>query len=176
MTSDGNDEDTERGIVYSADHNPAVDGDGVTKVSMGTGSGTFSNTVYTFDTSATYYVRAYAANDAGTVYGAEIELNTLASADITLGSAALTGCTYYYPNASVSGDSIRTILISFSDNVTNGDSIILPPAPEGFTVSSSSASNNYTKRINLDAGRSGKRCSGLYTRYRVYNRKRDAIG
>ena len=258
VTSDGNDEDTERGIVYSAGHDPAVGGDGVTKVSMGTGSGTFSATVNTFGASATYYVRAYAANDAGTVYGSEIELNTLsdnaeltsvclqtdnapsggdgtskanaiswaiavdqskdklgrsdivvagnasfrlfsdsnysaevtgagtiplssgsdttayilvsaqdtaivkyyavslsraaAAADITLGSAALTGDKYYYPNASVSGDNIRTILISFSDNVTDGDSIVLPSAPEGFTVSSSSASNDYTKRINLDAG------------------------
>ena len=74
MTNDGNDSNTERGIVYSADHNPAVGGVGVTKVSMGTGSGTFSATVNTFGASATYYVRAYAANDAGTVYGSEIEI------------------------------------------------------------------------------------------------------
>ena len=255
MTNDGNDSNTERGIVYSADHNPAVGGVGVTKVSMGTGSGTFSATVNTFGASATYYVRAYAANDAGTVYGSEIEINTLsdnteltsvclqtdsapsggdgaskasaiswavavdqskaelgrsdiavadnasfrlfsdsdytvevtgtdtipltagsdtiayilvsaqdtaivryyavslsraaAAVDITLGSAAINGDKYYYPNAAVSGDNIRTILISFSDNVTDGDSIVLPSTPEGFTVSSSSASNDYTKRVNL---------------------------
>ncbi len=71
---------------------------------------------------------------------------------ITLGSPMLTSNTYYYPNAAVVGDSIRTILISFSDSVTGGDEIVLPSTPAGFTVSASSASNKYTKRINLNAG------------------------
>ncbi len=72
---------------------------------------------------------------------------------INLGSSSLIDNKYYYSNAVVSGDNIRTILISFSDNVTSGDKINLPEStPGGFTVSSSSLGNNYTKRINLDAG------------------------
>ena len=98
ITNDGNDSNTERGIVYSADHNPAVGGVGVTKVSMGTGSGTFSATVNTFDASATYYVRAYAANDAGTVYGSEIEVNTLSD------NAGLTSVCLQTDNAPSGGD------------------------------------------------------------------------
>ncbi len=70
---------------------------------------------------------------------------------IALGSASLSTGIYYYDNATVTGDSIRTILISFSGSVTTGDKITLP-ASAGFTVSASSASNNYTKRINLNAG------------------------
>lgn len=81
--------------------------------------------------------------------------NTSASENpsINLGSSVLIDNKYYYSNAVVSGDNIRTILISFSDNVTSGDKIILPQTtPSGFTVSSSSLNNDYTKRINLNAG------------------------
>ncbi len=88
VTNDGNDSNIERGIVYSADHDPAIDGVGVTKVSMGTGTGAFSGTIDTLSASATYYVRAYAANNAGIVYGSEIELNTL-SDDAGLTSVCL---------------------------------------------------------------------------------------
>lgn len=71
---------------------------------------------------------------------------------ISLGSAVVSGNTYYYSNASVTGDNIRTILISFSESVTAGDKIILPAVtPAGFTISASSSSNDYTKRINLSA-------------------------
>ncbi len=100
VTNSGNDEDTERGIVYSANHNPAVGGDGVTKVSMGTGSGTFSATVNALNASTTYYVRAYAANDAGTVYGSEIELSTLSD------NAGLTSVCLQTDNAPSGGDGI----------------------------------------------------------------------
>ncbi len=72
---------------------------------------------------------------------------------ITLGSATLSSDKYYYDNATVTGNDIRTILISFSDSVITGDKITLPTStPAGFTVSTSSASNSYTKRINLNAG------------------------
>lgn len=60
---------------------------------------------------------------------------------------------YYYENATVTGTGIQTVFIGFSDNVTTGDAITLPDtAPTGFTVSASSATNPYTKRINLAAG------------------------
>ena len=71
---------------------------------------------------------------------------------ITLGSASLSGGKFYYDNAWVFGQNIRTILISFSDSVKAGDAIVLPATPAGFTVSASSAGNNYTKRINLIEG------------------------
>ncbi len=69
---------------------------------------------------------------------------------IDLGTATLTAGIYNYPDAVVSGEGIRTILISFSQNVTSGDRIVLPASPTGFTVSASS--NDYAKRINLDSG------------------------
>ena len=72
---------------------------------------------------------------------------------ITLGSESFSNGKYYYSGAAVTGDNIRTILIGFSSDVTTGDKIVLPTStPAGFAVSASSASNNYTKRINLNDG------------------------
>ena len=69
---------------------------------------------------------------------------------ISLGSSSLASGKYSYPNATISGENIRTILISFSDSVTSGDAIILPSTtPSGFSVSQTSSSNAYAKRINL---------------------------
>jgi uncharacterized repeat protein (TIGR02543 family) len=62
---------------------------------------------------------------------------------------------YYFDSAAVGGNSIQTILISFSSGVASGDAINLPAAPGGFTVSSTSASNSYTKRINIDTATTG---------------------
>lgn len=158
VTSDGGDTVTGRGVVYSStDNTPTIGESGVTQVANGSGTGSFSESIGSLTPSTRYYVCAYATNSAGTSYGSVMEFTTSAppaeEPHIALGSPMLTGETYYYPNASVSGENIRTILISFSDSVTEGDEIILPATtPEGFTVSASSASNDYTKRINLDAG------------------------
>ena len=74
---------------------------------------------------------------------------------LTLGVATATGSTYYYNNATVTGSGIKTILLSFSESVKDGDTITLPTGtdvPDGFVVSDTSESNNYTKRINIAAG------------------------
>lgn len=72
--------------------------------------------------------------------------------DVQLGAAVFSGGKYFYSSAEVSGSGIKTILISFSGSVTAGDRIVLPAATTGFTVSGSSAGNDYAKRINLDDG------------------------
>ena len=75
---------------------------------------------------------------------------SVSSPAVSLGSATLSSDgKYYYENATVTGDNIRTMLLSFSGNVTSGDAITLPAAA-GFTVSGTS--NAYTKRINISDG------------------------
>lgn len=69
---------------------------------------------------------------------------------VATGSATYTAGKLYFSNLTLSGDGIRTILISFSDNVATGDSIILPSPPTGFAVSDNS--NPYNKRINVSVG------------------------
>ncbi|MDR1973403.1 MAG: DUF1566 domain-containing protein [Bacteroidales bacterium] len=62
---------TERGFVYGVTHNPTVDDD-TKKTVSGSGTGAFSSNVTGIDEGNIYYVRAYATNSKGTVYGAQI--------------------------------------------------------------------------------------------------------
>ncbi|MCM1555826.1 MAG: carboxypeptidase regulatory-like domain-containing protein [Bacteroides sp.] len=61
---------TERGFVYATVHNPSVD-DGKLEVS-GTGKGQYSSNVSNLEEGKVYYVRAYAINGKGIVYGNEV--------------------------------------------------------------------------------------------------------
>jgi hypothetical protein len=74
VTSDGNATVTERGVVFSTNANPTTLD---TKVINGTGIGTFSSAISGLTPNTTYYVRTYATNSMGTVYGSEISLKTL---------------------------------------------------------------------------------------------------
>ena len=83
-------------------------------------------------------------------------MNMTASAaggpSINMGTATFSDAdqAMYYSNLTVSGDLIRTIMISFSEITTSGDAIILPAVSAGFEVSPSSS--NYVKRINVGPG------------------------
>jgi uncharacterized protein (TIGR02145 family) len=65
---------TARGVVWSTSTNPTVDL--TTKTSNGTGGGAFSSTIAGLTPCTTYYVRAYATNPAGTVYGNQLSFTT----------------------------------------------------------------------------------------------------
>jgi hypothetical protein len=77
--SDGGSTITERGFVYGTSINPAIGGVGVTKVTVGSGTGTFSTTLNGLAASTVYHVKAYAANGEGTSYGADITFTTLST-------------------------------------------------------------------------------------------------
>ena len=64
---------TERGFVYSTTRNPSVE-DASKKIVIGSGTGNFSINIMDLTEGTTYYVRAYAINMKGTVYGIEVAL------------------------------------------------------------------------------------------------------
>ena len=77
VTDDGGVEVTARGVVWSIAEEPDIDGnDGITE--DGNGSGEFTSELTGLLPATTYYVRAYATNSAGTVYGNQVEFTTLA--------------------------------------------------------------------------------------------------
>lgn len=78
----------DKGIVWSTSSNPTIDSS--TKKSFGEGATQFSGSVSGLEKATTYYLRTYATNSAGTVYGNEISFTTL-DIDITTGLVA------YYP-------------------------------------------------------------------------------
>lgn len=73
VLSDGNSTVFERGICYNTNQHPTLDN---YKVQMGSGTGTFSDTLTGLIPCTTYYARAYAINSQGTAYGVEISFIT----------------------------------------------------------------------------------------------------
>lgn len=65
---------TARGICWDTNENPTIEGN---FTSEGSGLGTFVSNLTGLSNNTTYYIRAYATNNAGTIYGEEISFITL---------------------------------------------------------------------------------------------------
>jgi hypothetical protein len=74
VTSDGGTNVTERGVVYSTSQNPTTAN---SKVTSGSGTGSFTYSLTNLLEGTTYYVRAYATNEKGTAYGNQVVFTTL---------------------------------------------------------------------------------------------------
>lgn len=79
-----------RGVVYATTTNPAVGGTGVTNLSGGTGTGAYTANATGLTTGITYYARAYATNNAGTVYGSQVSFTTTPANDLCADAVTLT--------------------------------------------------------------------------------------
>ena len=92
VTADGGASVTERGVVYNTTGTPTT---ADTKVSIGTGTGSFSQSITGLTGGTQYYVRAYAINAEGTSYGAEETFTTTPSPITTTFSGDLDGMTVF---------------------------------------------------------------------------------
>ena len=77
VTADGGASITERGFVYSTSSNPTTSDN---KVIVGSGTGTFAQSVTGLTLNTTYYVKAYAINSEGTSYGSVEQFTTVNNA------------------------------------------------------------------------------------------------
>ncbi len=75
ISTDGGSPITERGICWGTTTNPTT---ATNKLAIGTGTGTFSNTITGLLPGTLYYFRAYAINTQGTAYGNEVTATTTA--------------------------------------------------------------------------------------------------
>jgi len=76
-----------RGVCWSTATGPSVDLP--TKTNNGSGTGSFTSSVTGLAPNTTYYIRAYASNEAGTAYGNQITATTLpANASLTTSQAS----------------------------------------------------------------------------------------
>ena len=74
VTEDGGAEVTERGVCWSTEGNPTILD---FRTVDGTGVGSYTSSLSDLAPQTTYYVRAYATNEAGTAYGEEKSFTTL---------------------------------------------------------------------------------------------------
>lgn len=73
VTNDGGAVVTLRGVCWSTNQNPTTDDPHTTN---GSGTGSFTSEMTGLAENTTYYVRAYAVNEAGTAYGNEVSFTT----------------------------------------------------------------------------------------------------
>ncbi|HET6993930.1 MAG TPA: hypothetical protein VFI06_03060 [Chitinophagaceae bacterium] len=92
VTSDGGGTVTSRGVCWSTSPNPTTANN---KTTDGSGTGSFTSSITGLSPSTLYYVRAYAANGAGTAYGNSVSFNTpQAPAQLpTVSTTSITGVT-----------------------------------------------------------------------------------
>ena len=87
VTSDGDGTVSARGIVWNTTGSPTTSD---SKTSNGTGTGAFTSKAIPLNNSTTYYIKAYATNETGTAYGAEIIIITTESSVVTSGGVVVT--------------------------------------------------------------------------------------
>lgn len=100
VVSDGGGNISERGLCWATSVNPTIDDD---KMLSGTGKGTFEQTITGLTPGNTYYIRAYAINEAGTAYGEEHSAETR---NPILATVETTEVTSAFGTTAVSGGNI----------------------------------------------------------------------
>lgn len=101
VTIEGSSEVTARGVVWNTSENPTTDSNlGIT--SNETGSGSFTSSITGLTHATTYYVRAYATNNAGTSYGEQQQFTTLPIAP----SVTTNSITSIFSNKATGGGSV----------------------------------------------------------------------
>jgi len=103
VTDTGGDANVERGIVWATTPNPTTAN---TKVQIGTGVGPFSGLITGLTPASTIYYKAYAKNNTGTTYGAELNFIT--------GAALTAPATIASTNVSCNGGNNGTATIAVS--------------------------------------------------------------
>ena len=103
VTADGNASVTERGVCIATVSNPTTSN---TKITAGSGTGSFTCNLTGLQTNTTYYVRAYATNEVGTAYGEEVTFTT--NKQIVLPSVTTAAITQITETAAVAGGNVTS--------------------------------------------------------------------
>lgn len=139
INTDGGNTITARGVVWNTSINPTIALS--TKTSSGTGTGTINASLTGLTASTVYYVRTYATNANGTVYGNEISFTTTGIIpSLTTTAASSININGFTTGGNISSDggnlvTYRGICWSTSANPTINDNRILSGTGTGtFTI------------------------------------------
>jgi len=148
ITNDGGSTITARGVCWSKSTNPTIAN---SFTSDGVGTGNFSSSLTNLLGNTLYYVRAYATNSTGTIYGDELSFTTLIVDFPTLTTTAISGITLDGANSggTISSDggaeiTARGICWSTSSNPTILDNFTSEGGELGSFSSGITGLNSYT--------------------------------
>ena len=105
VTSDGNGTVTARGICWSTSQNPTINNN---RSIDGTGTGSFTSSMTNLKANTTYYVRAYATNEAGTSYGAQKSFTTLGEVTVTEPTVSTNSVSSITANTAICGGNVTS--------------------------------------------------------------------
>jgi hypothetical protein len=108
VTGSGGSAVTERGFVWSTSPNPTIDLP--TKLAIGSGLGLFEGDINGLSANTTYYARAYAKNNSGVAYGAEIIFQTFSD-----GIFVTTTLNDQMPSPFVCGGVVESSVVSITE-------------------------------------------------------------
>ena len=156
ITSDGNAEITSRGVCYSTKSKPTISN---SKVTSGSGTGTFTCNLTNLSDGTTYYARAYATNKKGTAYGAQISwttkaytrptVSTIEAQNVSYTTATCGGNVTYDGGKSITS---RGICYSTKSNPTIADNKIVSGSGVGsFSCTLTNLSDNTTYYVRAYA-------------------------
>ena len=117
ITSDGGATVTSRGLVWGT-----TTGSSTYSVTSGSGTGTFTSSLTGLSPATTYYVRSFATNSVGTVYGAEVSFTTATTATLssTISSTITSSTAILGGVLSSTGGATTTIGIRYSTDINFG--------------------------------------------------------
>ncbi len=124
VTSEGGATVTERGVVYALTGTPEMSD---TKVQIGSGTGSFSQSVTGLLRGTTYFVRAYASNSAGTAFGSVLTFTTESGKPVIANLDGDTG-TYTEGDADLALDSGGDAIVSNPYSNFNGGKLTVSGA------------------------------------------------
>ena len=145
VTADGGATVTARGVCWSTSQNPTISDSHTTD---GSGTGSYTSNMTGLNAGTTYYVRAYATNEKGTVYGEEKMFTTQSLPVVTTQEVTEIGTTSAICGGEVTDDggsevTARGVCWSTSENPTITDS----------HTTDGSGTGSYTSNMTgLDAG------------------------
>ena len=105
VTSDGGGTVTARGVCWSTSQTPTIND---RRTANGTGKGTFTANITGLTPNTTYYVRAYATNEAGTSYGAQKSFTTLGEETVTEPTVSTNSVSSITANTAICGGNVTS--------------------------------------------------------------------